>query len=115
MLDGDLHTTFSVDKIPTGIAIGFKDSRAFAASPERISYAFRLYAVGTATVVEVWEGNARRTAPKTYTLGSTIEIRRVAGMVTFLLDSALVYQSATPSHGPLVVNACLFSAGDAVT
>lgn len=115
MLDSDIHTVFSVDTIPTGIAIGFKYERLFQMAPSRIDYGFRLYAVGVTTVIEVWEGTQQRMSAAPYTLGTALEIRRVGGKVIYLVGNQVVYKSSLPSLGAMVVNACLYSAGDEVT
>ncbi len=115
MLDGDIHSVFSVDSMPTGIAIGLKYSRISPVAPPRIDYGFRLYAVGGATVIEVWEGVLQRLSATPYTLGTALEIRRVGGKVIYLIGGQVGYKSSLPSLGPMIVNACLYSAGDEVT
>lgn len=115
MLDSDIHMVFSVDTMPTGIAIGFKYARVFPIAPSRIDYGFRLYAVGVTTVIEVWEGVQKRMSASAYTLGTALEIRRVGGKVIYLVGGQVVYKSSLPSLGAMIVNACLYSAGDEVT
>jgi hypothetical protein len=113
-LDGDVSAVFEIDAVPAGIAIGLKGSRAFTSNPSAINYAARFYAVGTGTSMEIWEGAAQRMIARTYTLGTSVEIRRVASIVQILVGGALIYESKTPSFGALIVNACLYSAGDTV-
>lgn len=114
MLDGDVRVAFALDALPTGIYVGLKGARRGVTAPELIPHAFYLYSAAGRGFVEVRERGLMRDSPKTYTLGDLLEIRREAGRVSYWLASALLYQSDARSTGPVLVNTCLYSAGDTI-
>ncbi len=114
VLDGDLHVVDALAAAPVDMYFGLKYSRAGVGAPFMLAYAFRIYSLAHTTVYEIWEGPQMRAAAASYTLGATLEIRRVGGIVSYWAAGAQVYQSAVPSSGPLLVSACLYSAGDSL-
>ena len=111
-LDGDVHMVEAITAVPVDTYLGFKYARANQTQPYRLAYAFRIYKLGTQASYELWEGTAQRVGANPYVLGTPLEIVRASGQVTYFVNGSLVYSSAVPSKGPLLVNACLFSAGD---
>lgn len=113
-LDGDVHMGDVLSAAPSDAYVGFKQTRDGQVAPYRLQYAFRFYALGNTPIMEVWEGSTRCTQPSVFPLGGSFEIRRVDGTVSYYVNGAPVYESAQPSFGALVVNACLYSAGDSL-
>lgn len=114
VLDGDVSVTDTIDSAPVDLFVGLKASRKHVGAPATLTHALRFTSVGAGVVYEVWEQGRKMRAAATYTLGNTWEIRRVNGVVTTFVNGLAVYESASPSHGPVLVSACLYSAGDAI-
>lgn len=113
-LDGDLGMSASIDELPIGVMLGLKAGRAGETAPELIEHGLYIYAVGGQAFIEVRERGARQGEAAAYTLGTTFEVRRQAGAVSYWLDGVHLRDSSRPSHGPVLVNACLYSAGDTI-
>lgn len=111
-LDGDVHMVESFTAAPVDVYLGFKYMRANQTVPYGLAYAFRVYQMGMQCLIEIWEGSTQRVAAVPYVLGTALEIVRVRGQVTYYIAGQLVYTSTVPSIGMVLVNACLFSAGD---
>lgn len=111
-LDGDVHMGDTLTTVPSDAYVGFKQARDGQTAPFRLQYAFRFYGAGSNALVEIWEGQQQRTATASFPLGGAFEIRRVQGVVSYYINGVEVYQSAQPSVGPVLVNACLYTAGD---
>lgn len=114
MRDGDVRLAFTIDAIPAGTYVGLKGSRSGVTAPELITHAFYIYGIAGAAFVEVRERGARQGAASAYTLGDLLEIRREGGRVSYWLAGVKLRDSQLPSYGPVLVNACLYSAGDTI-
>lgn len=114
VLDGDLRVADTLDALPTGIVIGLKASRAGPTAPELITHGLYLYAAAGKCFVEVRESGLRVGTPQALAIGDTFEIRREAGRVSYWLAGVHWMHSARRSTGPVLVNACLYSAGDSL-
>lgn len=112
VLDDDVHMVESFSAAPVDVFLGFKYTRDGQTAPYGLAYAFRLYALGVNCIFEIWEGPLQCVGPSPYTLGQPLEIIRLGGQVLYNVNGAQVYASSKRSSGPLLVNACLFSAGD---
>ena len=113
-LDGDVHVVFALAALPVGVLVGLKHGRAFPTSPELIENGLYLYTIGGQAFVEVRERGAARGAAQAYALNATLEIKREAGRVTYLAAGVLLWASTVLSTGAVLVNACLYSAGDTI-
>lgn len=111
-LDGDVHMVESFSAAPVNVYLGLKYTRVNQTAPYALAYAFRIYQLGTQALYEIWEGSVQRLGAMSYVLGTPLEIVRANGQVTYYVNGLLVYTSGVPSTGPVLVNACLFSAGD---
>lgn len=113
MLDGDVRMAIAPDAIPAGMFVGLKGSRVGPTAPELLTHAFYIYAAALGKAfVEVRERGVLVGVATAYTLGSLLEIRRDGGRVSYWIAGAKVRDSAVASRGPVLVNACLYSAGD---
>lgn len=112
--DGNLRAAWSIDAPPVGVMVGLKHGRDFPNAPELIEHGLYLYTLNGQVFVEVRERGVSRGVPAAYTLGSLLEIRREAGRVTYWRAGEQLYASSVRSTGPVLVNACLYSAGDAI-
>lgn len=110
-LDGDVFTKFTVPAGVTGLYMGLKGARAKPTLPSLITHAL-YFERGVQDQFRVVEGGVTKTALVARGADDWFEIRRVAGAVTYWRNRALVYTSATPSSGPVLVNACLYASGD---
>lgn len=114
VLDGDLHVVDSVNVAPMDMYIGLKNQRAYVGMPATLNYALRFYSAGASVLYEVWEGPVMRKSAAPYVLAQPFEIRRASNIVSYFINSVLVYTSAARSAGQLIVSLCLYSAGDAL-
>ena len=113
-LAGDVHVVVSFDAAPAGIMLGFKTSRKLATEPTLLDHAFYLYSKDGRPYVEVRERGAKIGAAQAYTLGKALEIRRVGGQITYWIDGVLLMTRPARSRAALVVNTCLYAAGDTI-
>ncbi len=114
MLDGDVHTVFQINSSLGAVACGFKSVRNRLTIPETINYAFYFQSVAGLLFASVVELGHTRVADVEVDPSATFEIRRLAGQVLFLIDGIVVYRSTVRSSGALVVNACMYLAGDSI-
>lgn len=113
-LSGDVYVSDAFDAAPSGIVIGFKADRVVNTDPTRILHGLYFYTVANVAFVEVRELGQRVGQPMRYTLGTPWMIRREADRVTYWMGSVLFAATAAKTLLPLLVNACLYSAGDSV-
>ena len=114
VLDGDLYTTFGLPTRVTGIVLGFKSVRTFQSEPTLVQFGLYLSNIGGNQYVNVSEYGVQLTAPLLCAATDSFTIRRIAGVITYLRNSTILYTSLVPSAGPLLVNACLYSSGDEI-
>lgn len=114
MLDGSVHTVFTMSGQAAGVVVGFKGTRRFQTAPSTIEHGLQFMTVDGRPTYRVVERGAQKTQPAQYADGDVFEIRRVFGDVTYYRNSNLLRTSTTRSFGPLVVNACLYASGDRV-
>lgn len=114
MLDGDIRVAFTMPDV-TGVAIGFKGSRQRQTSPGLIEHGL-YFSRGPsgALLAAVMERGVIMGGAFGRGIDDMFEVRRVAGVVTYSRNGAVFYLSQARSMGLKVVNACLYSTGDAV-
>lgn len=112
MLEGDVHVVESLDAVPAGIVIGLKGTREFVTAPSAIEHGFYLYTAVARAYIEIRERGQRVGTARPYTLGTAFEIRRVGGEISYWLAGVLLAQTPARVLGPVLVNACLYAAGD---
>lgn len=114
-LDGNVRVAFSVTPPTLGLVVGFKTDRQFVTSPTRCMFGFYLTTVSGMLFYNIVELGAQKIAnAHWYSETDVFEIRRVNGVVTYVVNDEIVYTSATTVYGPLLVNACLYGVGDSV-
>lgn len=113
-LDGDVTVKFDIEQAPVDTFVGYLYSRLQVGMPPALAYAFRIFSAGSSVYYQVFERGVAKTAAVLYALATPLEIRRVGGRVTYLVNNKPVLTSTTPSMGALVVSSCLFSAGDTI-
>lgn len=111
-LDGDVFARFTVPTGVTGLYMGFKGARARQTLPSLITHAL-YFERGLQDQFRVMEHGVAMTAFASRAEADWFEIRRVAGTVTYWCGGKLIYTSLQSSSGPVLVNACLYSSGDA--
>lgn len=114
MLAGDVQTVFTIPAQALGIVIGFKQSREFQTTPALITHGIYFTNLGGFDYWYVSESMTRRTTPLRRNAADEFRIRRIHDVVRYYCNGLLVYTSAIPSVGPVLVNACLFATGDQV-
>lgn len=112
-LDGDFHLVTDIPAV-VGVVMGLKTSRARQTQTSLIEHGYAFGGGATAPLYKVVERGADKTMFTARSLSALFEIRRVAGVVYYYVDSALVYTSTERSYGPKIVNVCLYSSGDEV-
>lgn len=113
-LDGDVHMGDTLDTVPSDAFVGLKQDRDNQTAPYRLEHAFRFYGFGNSALFEIWEGFVQCTSTASFPVGAAYEIRRVQGVVSYYINGVRVYESPRPSSGALIVNACLYTAGDSL-
>lgn len=111
MLDGDVFARFTVPAGVIGVRMGFKGARAQPTLPSLITHGF-YFQRGIHDQFQVTENGAAKTTFGDRAESDVFEIRRVKGAVTYWRNGVLLYSSAVPSTGPVLVNACLYQSGD---
>lgn len=114
-LDGEVETTFKVDIKAAG-AVGFAPSGGPKSGRlAALTHAFYFDTDASGTLHAAPMESGRVVGPRTPApAGGTYTLRRVGGQVTFHIDDALIYTSATPSAGVLMVTTALYRGGDKV-
>lgn len=114
-LDDDLNTVFDMPMGVVGVVIGLKGGRSNPTVPGLIEHGWYFQKQGGVNVCQPIERGTPIGTPFAGRVEATsFEIRRVGSTVTYLRDGALVATSTTPSHGPKVVNTCLYASSDSV-
>lgn len=113
MLDGNVHAVFDVPAV-TGVVIGLKGSRQQVTIPDLVAHGLYFSSAGTFHAVQVIEGGETKTGAAERALDDVFEIRRLNGVVTYWRNGALLYTSSKVSTGPVLINACMYSTGDAL-
>lgn len=114
LLDGNVSVTDTIDLAPVDIFVGLKSTREVVGAPMLLGYALRFYSAGTSVLYEVWEAGKKVRNAVAYTLGTSWEIRRVNGVVSYYVNSVLLHESTVPSRGPVLVSSCLYAATDQI-
>lgn len=108
-LDGDVQTTFRIAACPGGIFVGFANNPV-GVIYTTIDYAFYF----RYPLVDVWERGAWKWGVVNFTRDDDFRLQRIAGIVSYWKNGALLYTSATPSVGPLNVDCSMYAGGDTV-
>lgn len=114
VLGGDVYVQDSLDVAPSGMIIGFKTTRANNTDPTQILHGLYFYPVGDAVFADIRERGRLVGAPQHYTLGTPWTIRRVGEEISYWLGNVLLARTRALSLDALLVNACLYAAGDSV-
>jgi hypothetical protein len=108
---GDCVAAFAVPATASGVVVGLAGLTVndfdYRALPHALYF--------TKGHVSVVEAGVSKTAPVTFTDSDAFSLQRVAGSVRYLMNSTVLYVSATPSQGTVVLRASLYAAGDQVT
>ncbi len=98
-----------------GAAWGITETRDEVADPDRLTHSF-LFGQTTAGVPRfaIVESGRMVVPYRAYSLGDQFTIRRVAGAVTYLHGDQVIYRSATPSTGTVMVGSSLYASGDTI-
>ena len=80
--------------------------------PARIRHGWLVARTNGVVAVRVIEDGVVRTGPFVATIGELLEVKRVAGVVTYTQGAQLRYTSATASVGPIKVAASLYGLED---
>lgn len=113
-LAGDVHVTWSVDDLPAGIALGLKSTRLLPAELALLDHGLFVFPVAGEAFVQVIENGRQIGTPQAYVLTTTLEVRRVGSVMTYWNNGVLLASTKAHTAGALIVNACLYSAGDSV-
>jgi hypothetical protein len=113
-LAGDLHCVFSMPLGTTAVVIGLKSTRQRQTLPDLIENGWYFQSLAGTDMAQVVERGQVKTALSERVLNDTFEIRRSGGNVSYLKNGNVVYRSAVPSDGTMVVNTCMYASGDAV-
>ena len=103
------EATFVVPRSAIGVVVGLCDTHASSGYAD-IEHAFYM-SRGQCRVMERGVG---KTAFVGFDDGAVFSVRRVGGVVEYLIDGASIYVSAALTDGPMVLSAALYSAGDTV-
>lgn len=112
-VDGDASLRFLMPAGVVGAMIGFRHDPGQQTRPSLIEHGFYFQRAG-ADYVQVIELGVTKTTLRPRHTGDLFEVRRVGGVVTYWQNGSLVYQSAQPSVGRILVNTCLYTSGDSV-
>jgi hypothetical protein len=114
LLPGDVHVIFSFAAPPAGAIIGFKTGRQLPAEPALILHGLYVSSVADNVFVAVFESGRQIGSPVAYTLGNPLEIRRTGKSITYWNNGTLLRTSEAKTAAPVLVNSCLYAAGDTV-
>jgi hypothetical protein len=113
--DGAVRVIFSATPPTLGLILGFKSARNFVTSPSRVAFGFYLTSVSGLPFFSVIESGVKKTSnARWFDSDDVFRIQRTGGVVSYFFNDLRVYASETRSNGPLIVNACLYAAGDSV-
>lgn len=114
VLSGDVSLKDALTEAPAGIVIGLKTSRLLQTEPTLIDHALYFYTVAGVVFVEIHELGVQVGQAVEYPLGTPFEIRRIGSTVLYFVGGLLLATAAAKSLLPVLVNTCLYSAGDLV-
>lgn len=112
-IGGNVHAGFDAVAGDAGAVLGFRPASDIVppVSPARIThglYSFSLYG----DWVIAMEGGIQKGTPVQVALGDIVELRRLRGRVTYVLNGITFYTSAIASTGLVRVTGCLYAAPD---
>lgn len=113
-LSGDIHTVFTPTLGSAAEIVGFLYVNEPNIQPTRVTHGFFVASQSGVVVAKVIENGVYKTSGFEVGTNVELEIRRVAGVVSYFIDGEPVYTSATRSSLAAVVNACLYASGDGV-
>ena len=112
-ISGDCYTQFMLPDC-IGTVVGLAPERA-SNDPRDIPHGFYIYEAGGRRLWSVSEGGVEKTAPVVRVAGTDVfRIERRERTVSYFHNGKRIYVSDAPSIEPLVVVACMYSAGDGV-
>lgn len=111
---GDCELSFSLDPV-TGAYVGLSNADYGVTDVGRFVCAFYLYRSAGRAVSTVVVGGTQRIAPLEYASDTVFTIRRLRGVLFFLVDGATVFEISDPAFGEeLYADTSLYASGDAV-
>lgn len=114
-LGDDVHTIFSAPGGVVGIVLGFRSrDRSQQTEPTLIEHGFYLQSIGPLDFYSVIERGRERTTPAERAASDVLEIRRVRGEVTYLVNGVLTWTSTARSFGAKFITSTLYAAGDSI-
>lgn len=114
-ISGDGSATFQAPGDVLGVVAGLGatlNASGVDVDPDFKTIDFGFYL--TRRIARVYELGVAKISLGAYTDASVFKIQRRFGVVTYYIDGALVYTSATASAGDTFLDAALYSAGDSV-
>lgn len=114
-LNGDLHVVFSID-VQAAAALGFTRAREDVTTFANLTHAFYFDtgADGSSRYGVVELGHRRLAQTEHAGVATAFEIKRVNGLVSYLVDDVVVFVSSTPSYGLVYCGTALYRAGDSI-
>lgn len=110
---GDCTSTFRPSPNCVGVIVGLATADA-GPSINDIQHGFYFRRAFGNQVYTVFENGVSKTAPTVYTHDDQFHVSRLGGVVTYWVNSLVVYTSTVPSSGPVFLDAVLYSTGDSV-
>jgi hypothetical protein len=112
-LDGDLHAKFTMGGSENGVIIGLHDAASTLppVSPAFITHGWYFFNLRGGYAAR-YESGAQVGDPVAYNASDEFEIRRVDGVVSYVLNGTTVAISAHRSNGRVRMMTCLYAAGD---
>lgn len=112
--DGDLVAQWTVPEA-AGAVCGFAHApRADATDVTAITHGWYAFAAMGFRFAQPYEAGHPRAPAEAIDATSELELRRIAGVVTYWLDGVEIYESMDPSAGPTVLAASLYSPEDSL-
>ena len=114
--DGGMRVKFTQPLGVIGAIIGFKSGRTHQTVPGLVEHGWYFQNVGGVDLVQPIESGKVLGMPIAGRTADTLfEIRRVDGVVRYVMDGVVVRVSDVNSVGYKVVNCCLFASGDSAS
>jgi len=96
------------------VVIGLREPGPLAVAPDRVTHGFAALVFEGVAAWRVIERGVYKTAAVVRGACDTFEIRRYGGQVAYVVNDSVRYVSEAASTGLVILNACLFTSGDAV-
>jgi len=114
VIAGDACLAFTVNAV-SGVVCGFTPSNTPpSADPARVRHGWLVAYINGVATARVIEDGLVRTGVFAAAVGTTLEVRRVGGTVTYWQGAQLRHTSSTASVGPIKVATSLYGTEDAI-